>query len=258
MHRLLALHALIPPWYDATLDPNATHCRIFHRALFQGHCNACAAFSVSTAWSMRLCLQHGIDFIPSPYRMYDCFATSCENGSSISQMARLLSRAENNNITDISASPRRYGLACPSKDLGSGSAVRKLVNTVDIKQAILKWGPLPAAVDFNDVGNTYHWFGGVLHPPLTPKPIHSVVVIGWGSTPENYWLIQNSWGRHWGANGRGMLAERSLKYVAVEMDHYYLVPFLTMWVFIPLFTVVIIIINRNNGKDEEEDADETF
>ena len=255
MHPLLALHLLstrlIPPWYDATLDPNTTRCRIFHTALFQGHCNACAAFSVSTAWSMRLCLRHGIDFIPSPYRMYDCFATSCENGSSISQMARLLSRADANNITDISASPRRYGLACPSKeDLNRGSMVRKLVNTVDIKQAIMQWGPLPAAVDFNDA-ERYYWLG-VLHPPTAPKPIHSVVVVGWGSEPEHYWLIQNSWGRHWGNNGRGLLAERSLKYAAVEMDQSYLIHFLALWIFIPLFTVAIIIVRRRGEDDDYE------
>ena len=231
----------IPPWYDAT-KLETTKCRIFHTALSQGHCNACTAFSVSTAWSMRMCLRHGVDFIPSPYRMYDCVAASCDTGSSIYRMAHLLARTDNN-ITDISASPRQYGLGCPTEDPArrGGTIMRTLENPMEIKEAILKWGPLPAAVDFSDADR--YWFG-VFHPGVLPKPMHSVVVIGWGSTPENYWLIQNSWGGHWGVSGRGMLAERSLKYVAVEMDESYLIPFLTLWILVPLFTVAMIVQHR--------------
>ena len=198
-----------------------------------------------------MCLQHGIDFIPSPYRMYDCFATSCENGSTIHQMSDLLSRT-NNNITDINASPRRYGLPCPTKDpmRRSGSIMmRKLHDAFDIKQAIMKWGPLPAAVDFNDEAEEKrHW---IFHPATKPRPTHSVVIIGWGSTPENYWLIQNSWGRHWGANGRGMLAERALRYAAVEMDQTYILQFIALWILIPLFTVAILIQIRKVEEDED-------
>ena len=50
----------------------------------------------------------------------------------------------------------------------------------------------------------------VLHVTGAPLRPHMVVVLGWGSVPEPYWVVQNSWGEHWGEDGRGKIAQDEL------------------------------------------------
>jgi cathepsin C len=45
---------------------------------------------------------------------------------------------------------------------------------------------------------------GVSSKPEWQKVDHSVTAVGWGYDEEKkvkYWLLQNSWGEHWGENG---------------------------------------------------------
>ncbi len=47
---------------------------------------------------------------------------------------------------------------------------------------------------------------------------HAVVVVGWGvddATKENYWIVKNSWGRHFGLTGY-FYVRRSTDEIAIE------------------------------------------
>ena len=47
---------------------------------------------------------------------------------------------------------------------------------------------------------------------------HAVVVVGWGvddATQENYWIVKNSWGRHFGLTGY-FYVRRSTDEIAIE------------------------------------------
>ena len=48
------------------------------------------------------------------------------------------------------------------------------------------------------------WIKQGLHKPEWQKVDHSVLLVGWGvdgKTGEKFWILQNTWGEHWGENG---------------------------------------------------------
>ena len=65
---------------------------------------------------------------------------------------------------------------------------------------IAAYGPIVATMTvFEDLLN---YTGGVYrHTSGAPAGAHAVKIIGWGSEPEPYWLVQNSWTERWGEKG---------------------------------------------------------
>lgn len=54
--------------------------------------------------------------------------------------------------------------------------------------------------------NAVTWMKSNISKPEWQKVDHSVVLVGWGVEKQNgkdikYWILQNSWGKHWGENG---------------------------------------------------------
>merc|ERR1712216_79175 len=65
---------------------------------------------------------------------------------------------------------------------------------------IMNYGPIVATMDvyedlLNYSGGVYHYTSG------KPVGAHAVRIIGWGSDPEPYWLVANSWSERWGDKG---------------------------------------------------------
>ncbi len=65
-----------------------------------------------------------------------------------------------------------------------------------------------------------------------------MVAIGWGSYPEPYWLVQNSWGANWGDRGRGRIAVDSIV-SAVVLD---VRIWREDWVLVIAMTIVIALL----------------
>ena len=65
---------------------------------------------------------------------------------------------------------------------------------------IMHYGPITASmVVYNDFLN---YTSGVYRVNSdTAVGAHAVKIIGWGSDPEPYWLVQNSWTTRWGEGG---------------------------------------------------------
>ena len=186
---------------DFVTVPAHSPCRIFNTALSQGHCGSCAAFEVSTAVAMRLCLIDGVDFIPSPFRLFDCSGGTCDTGLSL----RTAANVARFGIGDIDASAKTYGLPCDFRwehSLAFRTGFHTRTDPQQIKRAILAHGPMPGSVLMHDHRTEQH---------------HSIVVIGWGSQPEAHWVIQNSWGEEWHPAGRGNISLDQLLY-AVDID----------------------------------------
>lgn len=76
----------------------------------------------------------------------------------------------------------------------------------EIKQAILNYGPVTAAVCAGDAFTNYR--GGIFETDETSVcakegyvPVnHAVVLVGWDDS-QRVWIMRNSWGPNWGENG---------------------------------------------------------
>jgi len=70
----------------------------------------------------------------------------------------------------------------------------------EIRSAILQAGPVEASFY---VYEDFLAYSQGIYSHVTGQNVgkHAVKLIGWGSTPEAYWLVANSWGVHWGEKG---------------------------------------------------------
>ena len=79
----------------------------------------------------------------------------------------------------------------------------QIVSTCDIKRAIMRYGPVSAAVC---VGPYFlNYTGGVFETDefCPDGPNHAIVLTGWDDTQGNngVWFLRNSWGSDWGESG---------------------------------------------------------
>jgi hypothetical protein len=227
---VLQMHPPFPSEFDLSSLPLNPPCRIFARPAFsQQDCGACAAFAVATAMAVRSCVRDGRDWIPSPYRLFECGGGDCENGSVVGRLVEAMNRVE---VGDVELSANVFGGECVKE--GVKEAVVDGVrypgwphwstmfhldhkNVGMIKAEIYAYrNPVLVIVD-PDAKMSYYsrsnWFEDhipVYHVMGPSLQAHVMVAIGWGSYPEPYWLVQNSWGANWGDRGRGRIAVDSI------------------------------------------------
>lgn len=158
---------------EFTTVPQSSSCRVFNTVMSQGDCGSCAAFATAYAIAMRLCLRDGTDFIPSPFRIFDCSGHSCDQGLPL-PLAMAIAQY---GVSDLQDSPPRYGLPCDLRWEQHTPAHLSPVALTDrrrIKESLINFGPLPAST-------------------LAFHHRHAIVLLGWD---QDGWLIQNSWGEN--------------------------------------------------------------
>lgn len=73
-----------------------------------------------------------------------------------------------------------------------------------VKTEILKGGPVTAGMQVYDDLSIFK--GGSVYrpgPSAQPSERHSVILVGWGNQlGKDYFIIQNSWGKTWGEQGK--------------------------------------------------------
>ena len=197
-----------PDVFDAT--EGASNCRVGHIIFQQGSCSACLAFASSAALGYRMCLNENQDFMPSPFRMFDCLAEDCEHGLTITSVegVRMLG------IGDINATPPIFGWGCEFKQ---DTAISDWVGYFAYGEASMKtdiylFGPAVADIFVDPLFHMYRGLPDVFQmehisriPLKTINSLHAVVIVGWGTDPEPHWVIQNSWGVDWGRYGRAKI-----------------------------------------------------
>ena len=211
--RILSYLLTIPSEYS--IIPHASDCLIFTAALSQGDCGACAAFAVSTLLAIRACLYETEDFIPSPYRIFDCANASCNGGLSVIHAASIA----NFGVGDIQESAQRFGLPCDLRwEHHARRASRLSISAIgmndpiQIKVTLLLFGPILASgvATSHDVSVPDPSTGVYNHPIEHPYK-HALVLVGWDSSSN--WIVQNSWGTTWGDEyGRGRISHDVLLY----------------------------------------------
>ena len=210
---LLLSHVIsIPVQYTTVPSANSTasRCRIYQSALSQRDCGACAAFAVAALVSMQTCLYEDEDFIPSPFRIFDCSNSTCESGVPIFRAAAIA----NFGIGDLRDSEEKFGLQCDfrwenHKRRRLGITGLFIDDPMEIKAALLLFGPLLGTIRFPIYRNIHTGAYMFSNGGKKVDDTHAVVIVGWDEASN--WIVQNSWGDEWGdGKGRGRLDHGAL------------------------------------------------
>jgi len=91
---------------------------------------------------------------------------------------------------------------CPHPYKATGwqyvSGSNSVPSTVAIKTAMLKYGPVAAAV-YVDAAFQYY-MAGIFNGTAAGQVNHAVLLVGWNDI-GGYWIMKNSWGTSWGESG---------------------------------------------------------
>jgi Papain family cysteine protease len=189
----------LPASYNAAKE-YGLGCRAFEEISNQGHCGACSAFAMASAYGMRSCKNGGND-LPSAYRIFDCGKGDCEAGMNIYELVSIMRTG----VTDLAQTPQVYGLGCPSSGPLKISNLFPILLSPLIKREILANGPVLAVVSVSEEYYKYYDYNSV-YDDTSLLANHMVVVLGWGAatdTEPEHWIIQNAWSTDWGEGGRG-------------------------------------------------------
>lgn len=180
----------------------------------QGTCGSCWTFSTAGNVEGQYYLKNNqlIDF--SEQQMIDCDKSNfgCSGGWPYNAIDWL---AHNGGLETEKDYPLRanYSGPCDFDESKSLAKVKGYLNIthdeVVIKDALYEKGPLSILLDFEFL---FHYKSGVASPLLCSTwPDHALVLVGYGTKDEDYWLIKNSWGAKWGINGYLMLKRGAKK-----------------------------------------------
>lgn len=182
----------------------------------QGRCGSCWSFSTTGALEGHLFQSSGMLTELSEQNLLDCDRTDkrCQGGI----MDHAFEYVQRNGLYTEEDYPYKClnesSTECRESKCHSctGSlAIRpfELSGWVDIMHETkalmyaLTHGPVSIAIEA-DTREFQHYTGGVLTSPYCGHQLdHGVLAVGYGVDEEGtkYWLVKNSWGQYWGANG---------------------------------------------------------
>ncbi|WAR23588.1 CATL-like protein [Mya arenaria] len=83
----------------------------------------------------------------------------------------------------------------------TGSTTVPTGSESSLQAAVASVGPVSVAIHVTS--SFQHYSGGVFtDPTCSPSKLnHGVLVVGYGSSSSDYWLVKNSWGKAWGQEG---------------------------------------------------------
>jgi len=206
-HADLRLNAIPTEFDGRTQWPSC-----IHPVRDQQQCGSCWAFGATEALSDRICIAGGPNVILSPQDLVSCNSGNygCDGGyldvawqymaSTGVELDSAFPYTSGGGVAPpcgdhMSVKPRYYAKAV--KSYGPAQAT--------IQTELMTNGPLEVA--FNVYQDFFNYKSGVYtHKTGGLAGGHAVKAIGWGVlNGVPYWLIMNSWGTSWGAQGLFMI-----------------------------------------------------
>jgi len=183
----------------------------------QGQCGCCYSFSATGALEGQVFLQTGQLVSLSEQNILDCSASAGNQGCNGGAIPYAFQYVEDNGGIDTEASYPYTGQVgtCNYNMYNSGATCSGYNNLPSgdegaLQQAVANVGPISAAID----ASTLQFYRSGVYSSSRCSSTnldHAVLVVGYGtsSSGQQYWLVKNSWGTHWGMNGYFELARNA-------------------------------------------------
>jgi cathepsin C len=210
----------------------------------QGHCGSCYAVATLNMLEARLRIKHEINEKLSLNHILKCsvYNQGCDGGYSYlvmkfaNELEMIPEKCENNSddggeyncnklCNEVKDQKRIYKV----KDYKYlGGSYGKCSEELLMKE-LMENGPIVVSFEpeyhfmlykkgiYKSL-NEKNWITKKLDKPEWEKVDHSVTLVGWGYDEvfkEKYWLLLNSWGKHWGENGYFKMV-RGIDHMGIE------------------------------------------
>ncbi|XP_034016189.1 cathepsin S-like [Thalassophryne amazonica] len=174
----------------------------------QGQCGACWAFSAVGSLEGQLKKTTGVLLSLSTQNLVDCSRKYGSHGCKGGFMTHAFRYIKDHGLETEVAYPYTGQLGeCkynPEHRVANCSGYICLPegDEASLKLALATVGPIAVAVDSSRHKFRFYHHGVYRDPTCSHKVDHGVLAVGYGTEKgEDYWLIKNSWGRHFGDEG---------------------------------------------------------
>ncbi|KAI2655168.1 Cathepsin S [Labeo rohita] len=175
----------------------------------QGQCLSCWAFSAVGALEGQLMKTTGKLVDLSPQNLVDCAPSYQNKGCNTGSMTKAFEYVINNGGINSESFYPYKGVQGPCRYNPSKRAAKctnyYIVRQGDeeaLKQAVANTGPISVAIDASRPQFQFYHSGVYNDPSYTNKSNHAVLVVGYGGhAGQDFWLVKNSWGIHFGNGG---------------------------------------------------------
>jgi len=180
----------------------------------QGQCGSCWSFGITGVIEGQNYLKNNVKVPLSEQNLMDCSRSygnfGCDGGSAVSSYKYII----NNTGIDTEAGypyTASDGVSCKYSSAFKGANITnyKILPTGDedaLTEAIANIGPIAVSIDASN--RTFHLYNGtgVYYEPSCKSSVseldHMVLAVGYGFENGNdYYIVKNSWGAKWGAEG---------------------------------------------------------
>ncbi|KAF1405070.1 Cathepsin S, partial [Spheniscus mendiculus] len=175
----------------------------------QGACGSCWAFSAVGALEAQVKLKTGKLVSLSAQNLVDCTRSYGNNGCGGGWRTKAFQYIiDNQGIDSDDSYPyTAQDGACHYNLTARAATCSRYVelphgDEAALKDAVANVGPISVSIDASQP-TFFLYKAGIYHDPSCSQEVnHAVLVIGYGSSDgEDYWLVKNSWGAHFGEQG---------------------------------------------------------
>jgi cathepsin L len=174
----------------------------------QGQCGSCWSFgsigAQESAWAIKYSKLTSL----SEQNLVDC-VTSCYgcSGGNVDLAYYYVIQKQKGNFNSEANYPYvarnsacRYNAADALTQISDWGTVSRTESA--LQQVVYQYGPVAIAIDASK--NSFQLYKSGIYNEKScssTKLDHAVVVVGYGTSPSDYWLVKNSWGTKWGEAG---------------------------------------------------------
>jgi cathepsin L len=174
----------------------------------QGNCGACWAFAAVSAQESAWAIKTGQLTSLSEQNLIDCVTNckGCSGGNAEPAYAYVIMKQAGNFNSEAkygyqaAAGSCRYSAADALTNIKDMAAVTR--SEAALQSAVASYGPITVSIDASHQSFQAYRSGIYNETACSDiKTNHVVVVVGYGTSPSDYWLVRNSWGKSWGEQG---------------------------------------------------------